>query len=402
MWRVNFKNILLTEIDYKAVTFFLWIVSLFLFCMGFSRQLEYFFAPFVCLFAFMIVFQNQTKPIGMVRLLLLLLGISFITSYHIFFYYTTKGNILQYICYPSAALLSSYAMYSYLSCRKKNVLNWLRIFFTIFFAIAVYRFVCSDSLLLLLNRGWEQNNYFYLVLMPLPILFINSKSYVNYLYLLICLYVCVCSLKRSALISISLVSTAFLFFQFYYSSISKKIFVIFLGIVCAFFLTSNVYFIQKYEKSIERMDRIKTDGGSGRTNIITNFLEDDIYDLTTFPEIFVGNGFESISNKYERKLAALHNDWLEILYSYGFVGLLLYISFLFKLVVKCFNLFKEKSPFALSAVVCLILFVVYGFVANVFYFFFYSAPLFLMVGILDWAEYNLEKRKGISIHKERI
>ena len=354
--------------------------------MGFAKHYDYFSAPFVCFFAVIVAFQNQTKPKGMVKLLLFLFAIATLTSYHYLFYSNLNGNILQYVCYPSTAFLSSYAMYCYVSCNEISFFKIVQPLFIVFFCVAVYRYVRSEALLSMAGLAGIQNNYFYFVLMPLPILFIKPQSVVNYICLATCIFICVVSLKRSAIIAICLISFAFVVYQVLFESITKKLFLVLIAFVFGFYVVANDYFMQSFERSVKRIEHIESDRGSGRGDIIKRYFEDDVYDVTTFPEIFIGNGFQSFSNKYAGRLAATHNDLLEVLYSYGFWGLFLYLFFIFRMFYMCFVLLKRKNTLFLSAVTCLILFIVYGLFADVFCFFFFSMPLFLMVGILEASE----------------
>lgn len=376
---------LLKKLDYKEITYFLWMISIFLFCMGFARQLHYFFAPFVCFLALAVIFQNQTISVGMVRLMLLLLVIVLVTSYHYFFYSNPYCNFLEFICYPSSVLLSSYAMYSYVHHYGDSALKQIRIFFIVFFVVGIYRYIRSETILSIAHLSGVQNNYFYFVLMPLPILLIKKQSFLNGVFLVAAILICILSMKRSAIIAISLISASYILHLLIFESITKKMFFIFLSLIIAFFLVSDKYVIDRFERSVNRFEKIDSDRGSGRGDIIVRFGDDDFYDVTTFPEIFIGNGFASYANKYENKLAATHNDFLEVLYSYGFCGIIIYVFFIIQLFKTCINLLKIKNPLFLSSEICLILFVVYGLFANNFYFFFYSIPLFLMVGILDCA-----------------
>lgn len=379
---------MLNKIDYKLLTFLVWFCFASLFMYGYARGMDYFFAPFVTIGALIIVFQNQAKPVGMIKVLLFLFVIMVFSSYHFFFYKKPSGNFFEYLCYPATACCSAYAIYCFVLKNGNYAITLIRFLFLIFFSISVYRYFRSDSLLAKAGLSYLQNNYFYFVLMPLPILFLKPRSYIGWIALAICLFICISSMKRSSIIAISLIFSSFCLAQLVLESLSKKIILIlFCAFVSAFFVR-NQFLTDRYDRSVDRFERIETDLGSGRGNIIERFFDDDVWDVTTFPENLIGNGFESYSDKYERKLAAAHNDFLEILYSYGFIGLMLYLFFLFKLLRRCISLLKTKDLRFLSAQVSLILFIVYGAFANVFYFFFYSLPLFFMIGILEGIEYG--------------
>ena len=122
-------------------------------------------------------------------------------------------------------------------------------------------------------------------------------------------------------------------------------------------------------------------------SIIESFLNQDIYDLMDIPEIFIGKGFEGTYNKYN-DLTSMHNDFLEVTYSLGIVGLILLINFILKLFKKTFLLIKYVSDLSISYMSLLFLFLFFGIIGCNFHYFYLSAPLFLSLGALEAMSYH--------------
>jgi len=146
-----------------------------------------------------------------------------------------------------------------------------------------------------------------------------------------------------------------------------------------------VYFVQtKYEDRIgqitNRIENISEDGGSGRDII----WRDAISDIKSFDvaEFLLGKGFLSFNIAHPR-LTTSHNDFIEILYSYGIIALLGYIIFLIALLNNIFKLFKNRKDVFTSAMICFVCFLVFGLTSSMFAYQTLSGMLFSYVGVYE-------------------
>ena len=105
----------------------------------------------------------------------------------------------------------------------------------------------------------------------------------------------------------------------------------------------------------ERMDNIFDDGGSGR-DIIYERVWNSFKEASFIKKLF-GHGFNSVSILTFVKTSA-HNDFLEILYDYGIVGLIVYLAMLLKLIRYSRMLYVVKSQFAPMFLCAVIIFLV--------------------------------------------
>lgn len=101
-------------------------------------------------------------------------------------------------------------------------------------------------------------------------------------------------------------------------------------------------------------------GGNGRFEIYTKTISEYSH-LSIFKQIF-GCGFNAINNAIN---IGTHNDFLMVLYNYGFVGFVIYITFFVQLVRDFLCLYREKSKYTFAFAVSLIVFFCVSMASNV-------------------------------------
>jgi len=160
--------------------------------------------------------------------------------------------------------------------------------------------------------------------------------------------------------------------------------VIFLTIITGIFMYN--YIVDSLNLDIIlRFQQLSTGGWSGRDIIYRSVWH---YQLnSTAGEWLIGRGYNGVSNTSAAGLgnlffssSAAHNDFLEILYDYGIIGLSIFLLFCVKLIKHSIKLIRFKSdmagPFAASLV---ILFISSMFGSTMLY------PRFYLYLVLFWA-----------------
>ena len=108
------------------------------------------------------------------------------------------------------------------------------------------------------------------------------------------------------------------------------------------------------ENVFERFENIEKDKGSGRLEVweITSsmIVDQDIIKL------FVGNGYNTVLRDSRLQLSA-HNDFLEVAYDYGLIGLFLYVCAFISLGLYIVKMILTRSKYAPSAAM---LFIIYS------------------------------------------
>lgn len=101
-------------------------------------------------------------------------------------------------------------------------------------------------------------------------------------------------------------------------------------------------------------------GGSGREEIYADTFT--LLGHSSIAELFCGHGYKAI----DRALyIGSHNDFLMVLYNYGFIGLGLYLIFIIQLINDFARLRKQNSPYAFAFGISLVVFLCVSSTSNV-------------------------------------
>ncbi|MDD4781720.1 MAG: O-antigen ligase family protein [Tissierellia bacterium] len=350
--------------------------------------MHYIIAPFLSVISFIIIYIYKDKTFS--RLLKPLLGLAVLTlisSVNYIYFTNPNQTYLQYISYASSIYLTAFAFF-FFTLKRPHSLYAILLLFIIYFILAVYRYFRTEYLNELGVFDFYQNNAFYYVLMPLPILLLSKNNLLRIIVLTVSIVICILSLKRSAIIVVSAITLVYIWINILNS---KNGFIKLIGLIFTFsiiiYFSDLTLLIERYDRLILRLDKLADDGGSGRLDIINRFFAVDFQDMKNVSRLVIGNGFNATNNKYP-DLASLHNDWLEIFYSFGIFGLLLLFAFfnsLFKIIIKEL---KSKSYLATAYISAGIIFLFYSLFGGNFYFLYYSLPLFSFIGIAEAMRLN--------------
>ena len=112
----------------------------------------------------------------------------------------------------------------------------------------------------------------------------------------------------------------------------------------------------------ERFENIGNDNGSGRTvvwEVTQKMISKE--DALSF---FVGNGYNTVRRDSPIFLSA-HNDFLEITYDFGLIGLSLYICAILSLVLQLVQMIKSKSEYAPPLGMLFIIYTIFSMISHV-------------------------------------
>lgn len=372
---------------FKTIILFAWFALIFLLVFGSGISLYYQISPYLILLSIIIILQNNGifNDNSIINTLMLFVVLSFITSYHYFEFWNPRTSYLRYLCYSISGYviaITSYIIIKY----NKELIDIIYFVVIIFYIVGIIRFFRANSQLAFLHA----NTAYYYIIMPLPLLLLKSKQYIFHVVILIISFIlCVISIKRGAIIAITILGCIYIYNTFRNNK-KKFLYVLLLALIGSYVVSTEVqipFLHESADRLDERLFSIKEDGGSGRDNIVETFFSQDIYDLMDIPEIFIGKGFEGTYNKY-KDLSSLHNDFLEVTYSLGIIGLILLIKFFFKLFKNTLILIRNNSDLSISYVSLLFLFVFFGTIGCNFHYVYLSAPLFLSLGTLEALSYH--------------
>lgn len=116
----------------------------------------------------------------------------------------------------------------------------------------------------------------------------------------------------------------------------------------------------------ERLSNIEKDDGSGRIFIYKEVLR--AFSNNSIKEIFIGKGYNAVFNdhivlliskwEFGTEYTSAHNDFLEVVYDYGFIGLVLYVVFLFQILRCGIRLLVQGNRFCRAHVSAFIIFII--------------------------------------------
>ena len=165
----------------------------------------------------------------------------------------------------------------------------------------------------------------------LPFILLCRNGVLNILFLLMSGYAILLTAKRSVIATLVVVVAVYLYNRYmvgaktFYQKMRSVLIVLFMVFAV------NLYFQQNKEESehmLERFENLSEDGGSGRDKIYPILLR-GIKD-SPFENLWFGHGYMAV----EKWLGhPAHNDYIEIVYDYGIIPLILYVSCIISILV---------------------------------------------------------------------
>tara|TARA_R110001583_G_scaffold56717_1_gene170919 strand:+ start:7948 stop:9072 length:1125 start_codon:yes stop_codon:yes gene_type:complete len=234
-----------------------------------------------------------------------------------------------------------------INCFSLTLLFILFYYFTIAFHINYSEFISFKGL-----------NDAYYVLPFLPFILLLKNNTLKYLGIIIIVISLIISYKRAGIIALlfSLMFYLILYFKYQQKvkkSGLKKTAFIFITIITIIFL-ADYSTTETGEVISMRFNSMGEDGGSGRVFIWSEVIK--LQERNSFNGWILGNGYNSVKQTYINDSA--HNDFLEVLYDYGLIGLFLYLILIYKLYEIYLKLKKLDWVFSIAFGSSLIIFMV--------------------------------------------
>ncbi|MBQ0085559.1 MAG: O-antigen ligase family protein [Prevotella sp.] len=242
-----------------------------------------------------------------------------------------------------------------------------RKFFMLLFVPIVLLFIRSQLLrysMLLSFVGKEGNNMIFYVITMIPwILLINKRKYKTILLIIVTI-LCVISLKRSALIGVLLVDSFYLYIEFIkHSSNKARAIVLFVILIGAFSFSTNLANNFSDNMAISRMNSIKEDEGSGRIDHwkdTWNLVQSE----SSLEKNLLGHGYCGVEVALNEPNHSAHNDFLEVLYDYGWIALILYVFIHLLIIKRLKSLVGYNKRYLLPYISSYIVFIVLSMVSH--------------------------------------
>lgn len=240
----------------------------------------------------------------------------------------------------------------------------------------------------LIAFGFESaSNMVYFLILAIPMLIATTNSKYHLMLLLLTTGAALVSLKRSMMLAMVL----FWFVYFGVYCIRKY------GILRSLLLASIIAIAGVY--SFEYVDSLSGNNITARmeSDDVTNG-RDNIYDYTllmiynmdTQQKIF-GSGHGAVKRDSILDISA-HNEWLEIIYDYGYIVLFLYVILWFYMIWKWYMLWRKDSKYFIPYTLCICIWGVMSMVSQLLVYNSYVYYLFMFIAFIEGVEPSINKK----------
>ncbi len=251
----------------------------------------------------------------------------------------SASDILYVVIKQIMPVLSLLITYNYMLNHGDS--KWFGRGFCVMLLIYAYGFLSIMFELLLSGSNIQMIvSYYTVFVLPLIMLTCGKKTCV--VFVLITLLVLIMSMKRGGIVALFCGLAAY---GVTYVLSSKKINVaaIIGGVVASLLFAWLFVYVGSSDETnvVQRFEGVEDDNGSGRTAVWYNTIQ--LIENSDFLPLIFGHGYNKVVKETIYGLSA-HNDFLEITYDYGAVGLILYMSAFVSLAFMVLRLIRGKSP----------------------------------------------------------
>ena len=257
--------------------------------------------------------------------------------------------------------------------------------FLFFFICLFVQFVSIFREINFLDLAHIGSGFYLLYLLPL-ILTMKSR-FIKIVCSLIVIFALFLSMKRSGIIALAFALLGYIFIRQY---VRRKFNIrSFIGSIVTISIAGALFFIlgnsdANRENMFDRFENIEKDNGSGRLEVWEH-----TYSMIADQDIFhfmVGNGYDTVRRDSHLQLSA-HNDFLEVTYDFGLIGLLLYILAFTALIAYVVRMVRAHSQYAPPAAMLCIIYLVQSMISHIVIY--YWVNLFMLSFGYMTAKYRL-------------
>jgi len=291
--------------------------------------------------AFYIVLNIHHVHINKIGRILLFLS-CYMTLWRVIDLPTTAG-LLSYFYQPMRDLLIVLMfIFAYtLSSKSKELLDFFATGIIVAMLITAFFYYKNWTYANEVNEAHLGTSYY--VLFLLPTLLFTPRKWLRYVGLFITGLVLFSSFKRGGLIAFVLGIIAYLFVNEVLVERKFTRLLVFLIAMIALFII--LIFVDNAMGNIisERILNIQEDGGSGRDQVWATTW--NMIKASDSQQLLFGHGYNAVLKCSPLGLSA-HNDFLEMLFNYGIIGLVPYLVLHFQLIKQIFTGIKSQNKTA--------------------------------------------------------
>ena len=192
--------------------------------------------------------------------------------------------------------------------------------------------------------GQLGNNMIFYLLTMLPWLLVAKERILRLITVLFVLGLSVVTMKRSAMTACVIITMSVIYLE-YVKGNPNKARAVCLSLVLAFSAFGLMFYANAVNDgaAMERVENLEEDEGSGRLerykDVIRLLRDEDIHG-----KLLLGHGYRTVEASLGESASA-HNDFLEVSYDYGIIGLIVYALIHLALIKRLLYLRKIESVY---------------------------------------------------------
>jgi len=288
----------------------------------------------------------------------------------------------------SALWILIYFFFSYYVRRYPKAWPHIQVCVAIMFGFYVFSALYAYYILQALYGRIVAVNLVYNVLVFLPWLTLMSSKWARRLGYVLVFIVVLVSMKRGAIIAYPILISAWILME---AVPRKKVGRAIVQMVVA--LALFIGGLQIVDQSTggflsERFSAESLASGSGRAQSYYHIVEN--VSNRSPADFLIGTGSGS---SIQLLGTGAHNEWLEFLYSFGIIGVVLYLLLFLALVGRIRRLSKQSSPYTAAVAMAVVYILVVGMVGGIY---FVHSTLYIVafLGVVEGMMINDERRKA--------
>ena len=278
-------------------------------------------------------------------------------------------NYLYCFCWP----MIFEATYIFIKDRTNRIDKMIRLYYVIA-GIGLLFFLQA----ILFKEFGGQSNMIYFFVLTVPILLIKENKTWRGVVLVLTTFLALLSMKRSMMLAIALF-WVIIGMAYMLKSGRNKIMVLFAGLVIVFVSYYSFNYIDKLSGGFMTARFEMEDMSNGREDLYENTWLMQKNSSTI--EWLFGHGHNAV-RKDSLNLSA-HNEWLEILYDYGAIILMVYLCLWIGLIKRWFFHYRTNSKYLIAYTLSLCVFAVMSMVSQLVLYYSYFLYLVMFWAIVE-------------------
>lgn len=328
---------------------------------------------------FFVVLETKKLSKIIINLMLLMFYIIAILMVH---NDLTYQNLINTLTFPIIFIACYYTLYG--TQMFRNIVIIQLVFALVLFLLYIY------SKLYIIQQGPQIINSIYYLVFMLPFVYCIKNSLLKNITIFLIFIAVIVSLKRTALLAFVLSLLIYILFdREKRRKYINKVTYLFI-IMLAFSLVYNYVSGTLGYDIISKFTMLTEDGGSGRSQIFSMVINSLLH--SNLVSIIFGHGYNSVLNVTSG--FSSHNDLLDIIFSFGIVGVILY-SYIYYLLIKYVVIFtKNQYENSSSFVASISIFIIFSMVSSLVFVVSY-VNLLSLFWVMCIADYEHKKNKNI-------